>query len=81
MKDKLIKLENENCLCILDELIYNEKKYVLTAGCDIEKEAVLNKYKIYEISIDNDSLTLNTINDKDTLSYVTNLFLENIKNI
>ena len=81
MKDKLIKLENNSSLCILDELKYNNRKYVLTTNCDEKNEEVLDRYKIYEISLDNDSLTLNTIYDKDTLSYVTNLFLKNIKNI
>ena len=81
MKDKLIKLENGNNLCVLDELEYNDKKYVLTIECALENEEVVNNYKVYEISLENDSLTLNTVNNKDTLSYVTNMFLNNIKNI
>ena len=80
MKDRLIKLENGNNLCILDELKYNNRKYILATECNAE-ETVLNRYKIYEVSLDKDSLIVNTINDKDTLSYVTNLFLKNIKNI
>ena len=81
MKDKLVSLENGQSVCILDELNYNEKKYVLTVECDTERNEILNRYKIYELSLNEDSLTLDAVNNKDILSYVTKRFLENIKNI
>lgn len=81
MKEKLINLENGQSVCVLDELNYNEKKYILTVECNTVTNEILNRYKIYELALTDNSLTLNTINNKDVLSSVTKMFLDNIKNI
>ena len=81
MKDKLVNLENGQSVCVLDELNYNEKKYILTVECNTITNEILNRYKIYELALTGNSLTLNTINNKDVLSSVTKIFLDNIKNI
>ena len=81
MKDKLISLENGQAVCVIDELNYDSKKYILTVECDKEKEEIINRYKIYEVLVDNANISLNTVIAKNILDAVTQIFLENIKNI
>lgn len=81
MKDKLLNLENGKAVCVIDELNYKEKKYILTVECDTVNEELLNKYRIYEVLSDNSSVSLNSIIDRNILESVTHIFLDNIKNI
>ena len=55
VKDKIIELENGINYYVIEEIDHNDKKYVLAAMCDLEKEEVNEEdYIVMEIKIEDD---------------------------
>ena len=65
VKDKIIELENGINYYILEETSYNDRKYVLAAVCDLEKDDLNTEdFIIMEIKIvDNNLMTANIEDD------------------
>ena len=40
MKDKVIEIGNQDNIYVVEELDYQNKKYILGAKCDLEKDEV-----------------------------------------
>lgn len=81
IKDRIIELENGTNYYILEDITYMEKKYVMAAECDLEKDSVNeDKYIIMEISIKNNDLYINNIEDDELAKKVTKLLLEKTRN-
>lgn len=80
IKDKIIKT-NEINYYILEEIEYDNKKYVMAAECNLEKDTFNDeKYIIMEIKIENNELITADIEDMDLASTIANLLIEKIKN-
>lgn len=80
IKDKIIKTNQINYY-ILEEIEYDNKKYVMAAECDLETDSFNEeKYIIMEIKIENNELITANIEDMDLASTVANLLIEKIKN-
>lgn len=79
IKDRIIELENGSNYYILDDITYMQKKYVLAAECDLEKDSVNeDKYIVMEIKINNNDLFIVNIEDDNIASIVTKLLIEKI---
>ena len=81
IKDRIIELENGTNYYVLEDITYMEKKYVMAAECDLEKDSVNeDKYIIMEISIKNNELYINNIEDDELAKKVTKLLLKKARN-
>ena len=77
IRDKLIELTNGINYYILEELTYNNKKYVLAAECDLEKETVNDdKYLVMEIKLENNDLVTADIEDDNEATIITKMLLD-----
>lgn len=80
IKDKIIELENGYSYYILNDITYNQKKYVLATLCNMEKDEIDEEnYIILELNVNNNDLYLTHINDDNIANIVTKLLLEKTK--
>ena len=76
MVDRVINLKNGVSCYVLDELEYKDRKFIFAAEVDKENEDLKDSYLVLELSIkENDDLSVKNIEDFETESAVTNLFL------
>lgn len=79
MIDKVIKLDNNLEYYVLDEMVYEEKNYLIGLQVDNEKEGITNNYIIVESRKDlNGSTTLLDIDNPELFEKVGNLFIERL---
>lgn len=80
VKDKIIELENGINYYVIEEIDHNDKKYVLAAMCDLEKEEVNEEdYIVMEIKIEDDALVTKNINDDNIARIVTEKLIEKVR--
>ena len=80
VKDKIIELENGINYYVIEEIDHNDKKYVLAAMCDLEKEEVNEEdYIVMEIRIEDDSLVTKNIHDDNIARIVTEKLIEKVR--
>ena len=80
MIDKVLKLKNDSKYYVLDELNYEDRKFVFTVECDLESVSYIENYLILEIIIDNSKLIVKNVDDVNILENITQLFLTRLKN-
>ena len=77
VKDKIIELDNGVSYYILEELSHNDKKYILAAECDLEKDEINTEdYLIIEIAIEGENLVTKKIEDEVIAQEITKLLIE-----
>lgn len=80
VKDKIIELENGINYYVIEEIDHNDKKYVLAAMCDLEKEEVNEEdYIVMEIRIEDDALVTKNIHDDNIARIVTEKLIEKVR--
>ena len=80
IKDKIIELTNGVNYYILDEISYNNRKFILAAECDLENDTVNeDKYIVMELKINKNDLYIVNIEDDDLAKIVTKLLIEKVK--
>jgi hypothetical protein len=80
VKDKIIELENGTNYYVIEEIDHNDKKYVLAAMCDLEKEEVNEEdYIVMEIKIEDDALVTKNINDDNIARIVAEKLIEKVR--
>ena len=80
IKDKIIELENGSNYYILEDINYNQKKYVLAALCDLENDEIdEDNYIILEVNVNNNDLFTSHIIDEKTIETVTKLLIDKVK--
>lgn len=79
MKNKIITLKNGKDFYIIEELNYNDKKYILGSECDLEKDQINEEeLDLFELSIKDGDLIINNVED-ETAQIVTNLIIKKIR--
>lgn len=80
IKDKIIELTNGINYYILEELSYNNKKYILAAECDLDKDYVdESKYIVMEIKVNGTDLITSDIEDETTSKIVTKMLIDKVR--
>ena len=80
VKDKIIELENGINYYVIEEVDYNDKKYILAAMCDLEKEEVQEEdYIVMEIKIEDDALVTKNIHDDNIARIVTEKLIKKVR--
>lgn len=81
MKDKIIELKNGINYYVLEELVYNNKKYIFGAECDLEKDTIKeNDFIVMEVTLKDNELVLDDITDDNIAQIVTNMFMDKFRN-
>ena len=81
VKDKIIELENGTNYYILEEITYNDSKYILAAECNLDTEEVNeDEYIVQEIKLNNADLVTANIEDDTIAQTVTKLLIEKVRN-
>lgn len=79
-KDKIIELTNGINYYILEEVSYNNKKYVLAGECDLDKDAMNeDEYIVMEIKVDGTDLITADIEDSEIAKNVTKMLLDKVR--
>lgn len=69
LKDKIIEIEDGVNYYIIEEIDFNNKKYILAAQCDTLNDNVNEEdYIVKEICIENDNLVTKNIMDDNLAS-------------
>lgn len=76
MKGKILELNDGIEYYVLDELDYNNKKYVFTSPYNQKNETIDEEnFLVVEIKINKDKLIVNDINDSNEALNISNMFL------
>jgi len=76
IKDKVITMENGQSYYIIEEVEYNNKKYILSLECDLDKDTVNeDDYLVMELELTNDDFIIRNIQDDETAKVVANMLL------
>ena len=78
VKDKIIKMDNGKEYYVLDDIEYNNKKYILSLECDLEKDTVnVDDYLVMELEMANGELAVKRVLDDDVAKIVSAMLLNN----
>lgn len=81
MKDKIIKLQTGEEYYILEEINYEDKKYILGTKCNLEKDEINEEeLTLLNVSIKDNELVINNVKDQQLAEIVTEKILDKIKN-
>lgn len=81
MKDKVLRLKDNSTYYILDELAYNDSKYIFVVECDSKADTCKDIYSILEMTINENKLVVKNVNDFNILQYISNIFLSRLKDL
>lgn len=80
IKDKIIELNNGVNYYILDEISYNNKKYILAAECELEKDELKEEnYIVAEIKVEGTDLVTADIEDEELAKTITKMLIEKVR--
>ena len=81
MKDKLLELATGENYYVLEEINYNNDKYVIGTIVDINNNKIQeNELIIFKVVIKDDKLSLDDILDEKTARIISSLFLKKMNN-
>lgn len=80
IKDKIIELTNGVNYYILDEISYNNRKFILAAECDLEKDELKEEnYIVSEIKVEGTDLVTADIEDEELSQTITKMLIEKVR--
>ena len=63
MKEKIFTVNSIGDFYVLEEIDYQNKKYVLCGKCDIDDDVDVEELELFEVNLDNDELVVNNVDD------------------
>jgi hypothetical protein len=82
IKDRIITLNNNHEFYILEEMEYNQKKYVLAAECDTKTDTIEQEnLTVMEIKLIGDNIAADNIVDDNLAGFISAKLLEKLKNV
>lgn len=79
MKDKVIEIGNQDNIYVIEELDYQNKKYILGAKCDLEKDEVeKDELVLMEVSFKDGELVVKDVDDEMAVT-VTELIQQKMR--
>ena len=71
---------NITFLQFLDEISYNNRKFILAAECDLEKDKLKEEnYIVAEVKIEDTDLVASTIEDEVLAQNITKMLIEKVR--
>ena len=82
MKGKIIELKDDSEYIVLEEIVYNDKKYIMASECNTKTEEIIEEDTmiVMEIELDREDLSVADIYDDDLAETVSKLLLEKMQN-
>ncbi len=75
MKNTVIQLKTGVSYYILEELVYNQKKYVMTVECNLDNDEMEEENLVMmEVKVENDNVIVDEIQDDNVALEVLKLF-------
>ena len=79
MKDKVIEIGNQDNIYVIEELDYQNKKYILGAKCDLEKDELQkDELVLMEVSFKDGELVVKDVDDEMAVT-VTELIQQKMR--
>ena len=79
MKDKVIEIGNQDNIYVVEELDYQNKKYILGAKCDLEKDELQkDELVLMEVSFKDGELVVKDVDDEMAVT-VTELIQQKMR--
>ena len=79
MKDKVIEIGNQDNIYVIEELDYQNNKYILGAKCDLEKDEVQkDELVLMEVSFKDGELVVKDVDDEMAVT-VTELIQQKMR--
>lgn len=80
MENKIITLNNNEEYMVLKDLVVENKRYIFCSKYNEKEESIKeNEFVIAEVTLKDNNICLNNIEDEQTITKVTNAFLEEMK--
>lgn len=80
LKDRVIQLEANKSYYVYEEVDFNNKKYILTSECDVDKDLVNDEeFLVMEVILEDGDLTIKHVNDDKVAETVTALLLSKMQ--
>ena len=80
IKDKIIQMENGLNYYVLEEVEYNNKKYVISVECDLDKDDIKeDDYLIMEVALSGNDIVIKNVNSEKVAKIVSSILLEKIQ--
>ena len=80
IKDNIIELNNGINYYVLEEISYNNKKYILAAECELEKDELKeDNYIVAEIKVEGTDLVTTDIEDEELSQIITKMLIEKVR--
>lgn len=81
LKDRVIQLDENKSYYVYEEIDYNNKKYILTSECDVDKDLINDEeFLVMEVVLEDDDLQIKQIKDDNEAKTITALLLNQMKN-
>lgn len=81
LKDKIVELQNGVNYYVLEEVMYENKKYLLTVKCNLKTEEIKEEdYYVMELQLDGNEFNIKTIQDDNIAAIVTKMLIEKVRN-
>ena len=80
IKNRIIQMENGRNYYVLEEVEYNNKKYVLSVECDLDKDDIEeDDYLIMEVALSGNDIVIKNVNSEKVAKIVSSILLEKIQ--
>ena len=80
IKNRIIQMENGRNYYVLEEVEYNNKKYVLSVECDLDKDYIEeDDYLIMEVALSGNDIVIKNVNSEKVAKIVSSILLEKIQ--
>ena len=79
MKNNIIRFKDNDRIIVVDELDYNDKKYIYGFQVDDNDQIVEDNIYTLEVKVENDKLVVNEIENLEVASAVNCMFLARLK--
>ena len=80
IKNRIIQMENGLNYYVLEEVEYNNKKYVISVECDLDKDDIEeDDYLIMEVALSGNDIVIKNVNSEKVAKIVSSILLEKIQ--
>ena len=80
IKDKIITMENGKSYYVIEEVEYNNKKYLLSLECDLNQDAVNeDDYLVMEFDLTEDGFIIKNVLDDEIAKVVSNMLFSKLQ--
>jgi len=82
MKNRILEINNDKCLYVLERTNYNDKNYILGALCNLDNNRLdVANLLVREVLDEGSSIRIKSINDEDLAYDITNILINKFREV